>query len=39
MKRLLAVLAFVFGGISVEAVTPAQCKLIHVTRPERRDGV
>lgn len=37
MKRLLALLVFVFGGISVEATTPAQCKLAHVSRPERRD--
>ena len=38
MRRLLAVLALLFGGLTTEAVKPVQCELIANTQMRRRDG-
>jgi hypothetical protein len=35
MKRLLAVLLLLMGGLSAEAANPVQCLLISNTRPLR----
>lgn len=36
MRRLLAILAFLAGGISVELTTPVNCSLITATQPRKR---
>lgn len=38
MRRLLAVLALLFGGLTTEAVKLVQCELIANTQMRRRDG-
>ncbi|WP_255407790.1 MULTISPECIES: hypothetical protein [unclassified Achromobacter] len=41
MRRLLAVLALLFGGLTTEAVKPVQCGLIadaRMRQVRRRDG-
>jgi hypothetical protein len=35
MRKLLAVLALLVGGLSVEAVSPLQCTLIANSQPRR----
>lgn len=42
MKRLLATLAFLFGGFTAELLNPVNCKLIHrpaAQQRHRRKGV
>ncbi|AMO93430.1 hypothetical protein CFter6_0705 [Collimonas fungivorans] len=36
MRRLLAMLAFVAGGLATELGAPLHCDLIHVSRPCQR---
>ncbi|MDQ8033722.1 hypothetical protein [Bordetella genomosp. 1] len=36
MKRLIAVMLLLFGGLSVEAVRPLQCELIASSQPRAR---
>jgi hypothetical protein len=40
MRRLLAILAFLAGGLAVEIVHPLQCSLMQVSRVQvkRRKG-
>lgn len=41
MKRLLATLAFLFGGFTTELLKPVNCNLIHrpaAQQPRRRKG-
>ena len=37
MRRLLAVLALLFGGLGAEAVQPGPCQLICNSQVRRRD--
>ncbi len=36
MKRLMAILAFLFGGLSVEVVKPVDCSLIESAQQRTR---